>query len=102
MYIINKNKTQIVNLEQVTAVYIGADECSIKADFSTGKGCQIAKYDSQTAAVAALEMLGKAIGKTEAFFFPDDAYIHGQIQGQRTEQKQHYATGKKTKGHGGS
>lgn len=101
MYVINKSKTQIVNLEQITAVYIGADECSIKADFSTGKGCQIAKYDSQAAAVVALEMLGKAIGKTEAFFFPDDAYIRGRVQ-ERKEQEQHHVTGKKTKGHGGS
>ena len=101
MYIVNKTKTQIVNLEQVTAVYIGADECSIKVDFSTGKGCQIAKYDSTMAAVTALEMLGKAIGKAEAFFFPSDEYIRGKIQ-ENSEQKQHHIAGKKTKGHGGS
>lgn len=101
MYIVNKNKTQIVNLNQVTVIFIGADECSIKADFPTGKGCQIAKYESREAAIVAMEMLGKAIGRTDAFFFPSDEYLQTKILEQESRQT-HHITGKKTKGHGGS
>ena len=32
MYIISKGNTQLINLAHVTAMYIGADECSIKVD----------------------------------------------------------------------
>lgn len=100
MYLVNKSKTQIINLEQITALYVGSDECSVKADFVTGKGCQVARYDSHKAVVAALEMLGKSIGNAEVFFFPDDGKVRGYIE--QGEQKQHHITGKKTKGHGGS
>lgn len=100
MYIINKSKTQIANLEQITSLYIGGDECSIKADFITGKGCQIARYSSRAAATTALELLGRAIGRAEVFFMPDDEAVLAQAKAD--EQKWHHATGKKTKGHGGS
>lgn len=100
MYIINKSKTQILNLEQITVIYIGADDVSIKANFATGSGCQIEKYDSLTEAAMALEMLGKAIGRNEVFFFPDSKALKAKIQ--EGKQVTHHITGKKTKGHGGS
>ena len=100
MYIVNKNKTQIINTEQVTVMYIGGDECSIKADFVTGKGCLVARYDSHEAATAAMEILGRAMGHTDVFFFPKDEMVQAHIK--ENEQKWHHASGKKTKGHGGS
>ena len=30
MYVLSKNRMQIINLEHVTAMYLGADETSIK------------------------------------------------------------------------
>lgn len=100
MYIVNKSKTQLLNLEQVTALYIGADDVSIKADFATGNGCQVARYNSRAEATVAIEMLGRAIGRSEVFFFPDSKEIQAKIQDGK--QKAHHISGKKTKGHGGS
>ena len=105
MYIVNKSKTQLLNLEQVTALYIGADDVSaddvsIKADFTTGNGCQVARYNSRAEATAAIEMLGRAIGRSEVFFFPDSKELQAKIQDGK--QKVHHISGKKTKGHGGS
>lgn len=100
MYIVNKDKTQIVNLEQVTCLYIGGDECTIKAEFSTGKGCQIARYDSHEVAAAVIEEIGKAAGNTETFFLPDNETARAKAK--LNAQKWHHVTGKKTKGHGGS
>lgn len=100
MYIINKDRTQLANMEQITALYIGTDGRSIKADFVTGKGCQIARYDSGEEACAAIELLGKAMGRTETFFFSDQDEIKAHVQ--TNNQRWHHATGKKTKGHGGS
>ena len=100
MYIVNKNKTQLLNLGQVTALYIGADDVSIKAEFATGNGCQVARYNSHEEAVTAMEMLGRAIGRGEVFFFPDSMELQAKIQ--EGKQKPHHISGKKTKGHGGS
>lgn len=100
MYIVNKVKSQILNLAQVTALYIGADDISIKADFATGNGCQVARYSSHAEAVTALEMLGRSIGRNDVFFFPTDKEVQAKIQQGST--KIYHVTGKKTKGHGGS
>ncbi len=100
MYIVNKDRTQIINMEHVTAIYIGADGCSAKADLINGKGCQIIRYNSHEEVVMALEMLGTSIGKTEVFFFPEDNKVQEKLR--LEEQKYHHITGKKTKGHGGS
>lgn len=100
MYIINKSKTQFLNLEQVSILYIGTDNVSIKADFANGKGCQVARYDSHSEALTALEMLGKAAERNKVFFFPDDKEIKAKMIVEK--QKVHHITGKKTKGHGGS
>lgn len=61
MYVLSKNRMQIINLEQVTAMYLGADETSIKVDFVTGRGSQIGKYVSDTYAKKALELLILAV-----------------------------------------
>ncbi len=57
MYVLSKNRMQIINLAHVTAMYLGADETSIKVDFVTGRGSQIGKYVSDTYAKKALELL---------------------------------------------
>lgn len=100
MYILNKSRTQIVNLDHVTAMYVGADETSIKVDFVTGKGCQIGKYASEKHAQKALEMLTLNIGRKEAFRMPADEEIRGLLEGE--EGKRCNIGGKKQKGHGGS
>lgn len=102
MYIINKDKTQFLNIEQVLTMYIGADDVSIKADFVNGKGCQVARYNSHSEAVMAIEMLGNAVavGRSDVFFFPDDKEIQARMITQK--QKTYHSAGKKTKGHGGS
>lgn len=100
MYILNKNRTQIVNLDHVTAMYVGADETSIKVDFVTGKGCQVGKYASEKHAQKALEMLTLNIGRKEAFRMPGDEEIRGLLEGE--EGRRCNIGGKKQKGHGGS
>lgn len=100
MYIVNKDKKAIINLEQVTCVYLGADGCTIKVDYQSGNGCQLGRYNSESAAQAAIEIISNSIGKAEVCFMPEDTAINAKIS--LGEQKYHHATGKKTKGHGGS
>lgn len=100
MFIVNKAKTQIINMDQVTALYVGSDGRSIKVDFGNGRGCQVTQYSTGEEAVEAIGQLAGAIGKTEVFFFPDDDKVRERLK--ISEQRYHHITGKKTKGHGGS
>ena len=101
MYVLSKNRMQIINLEPVTEMYLREDEPSIKGEFVTGKGSQIGKYVSDTYAKKALELLILAIGRRgEAFSMPTDEEIRGLLGNQ--EAKNRNIGGKKQKGHGGS
>lgn len=100
MFIVNKGKTSIVNMSQVTVVYLGADNCTVKADYQNGNGCQLGRYNSETAARTAIEIIVSSMGKSEICFMPDDNFINSKIN--IGEHKPHHISGKKTKGHGGS
>ena len=74
MYIVNKNRTQIFNMEHVTKVFVSLD-AYIKANLINEIGCCVARYDSFEEAALALELFVMSIGKTEVFFFPQDKRI---------------------------
>lgn len=100
MFIVSKDKKSIVNAQQITSIYIGADGCTLKADFGNGKGCQIGRYNSEKQLQVAIDILANSIGKSEVCFIPQDNDINAKINIEET--KQHHISGKKTKGHGGS
>lgn len=100
MYIVSTDKKAVINFEQTTSVYVGADGCTIKADFGNGKGCQFGRYSSERGAQVALEMIASSVGKCEVCFAPDDDTVRARIN--LEEQRQHPIDGKKRKGHGGS
>lgn len=100
MYIVSKDKKSIINTEQITSIYVGADGCTLKADFENGKGCQIGRYMSEKECQIAIEIIAENIGKSDVCFMPKDSFINAKIN--LEEQKTHHISGKKTKGYGGS
>ena len=74
MYIVNKSRTQIFNMEHVTKMFVSLD-AYIKANLINEMDCCVARYDSFEEAALALEPLAMSIGKTEVFFFPQDERI---------------------------
>ena len=100
MFIVSKDRNSIINTAQITAIFVGADNCTIKADYQNGKGCQLGRYNSETQAHTAIEIIAESIGRCEICFMPKDNDVDAKIN--LTEQKQHNVNGKKTKGHGGS
>lgn len=100
MFIMSKDRKSIVNSEEITSIYVGADGCTIKVDFHNGKGCQLARYNSEKSSQIAMDILANNFGKTEICFMPEDSAVNAKLN--LTEQKYHHLTGKKTKGHGGS
>lgn len=100
MFIVSKDKNSIINGNEITSIYIGADGCTVKADFGNGKGCQIGRYNSEKASQLAIEILAESMSKSEVSYMPQDNAISAKLN--IGEQKQHHISGKKTKGHGGS
>ena len=100
MFIVNKDRSSIINTEQITAIFIGADNCSIKAEYKNGNGCQLGRYNSESAARTAMDIISEKIGFCETCFMPKDNEIDAKIN--IGTQKQYHINGKKTKGHGGS
>lgn len=100
MYLVSKDRNSIVNMSQITVLYLGADNCTIKADYQNGKGCQLGRYNSEAAARMAIDIIATNMGKMEVCFMPEDSAVNAKIN--IGEQRQHHISGKKTKGHGGS
>lgn len=100
MFIVSKNRNSIINTAQVTSIYVGADNCTIKADYQNGSGCQLGRYSSETAAYAAIELIAENLNKCDVCFMPKDNSVDAKLN--NGIYKQHNIDGKKTKGHGGS
>lgn len=63
MFVVSKDKNSIVNMSQITVVYLGADNCTIKADYQNGKGCQLGRYNSEKEAKTAIDIIANNMGK---------------------------------------
>ncbi len=100
MYIVSKDKKSIVNTEQITSMYVGADGCTIKADFGNGKGCQIGRYNSERECQIAIGIIAGSFGKSDVCLMPESDAINAKLN--NGESKPRHINGKKTKGHGGS
>lgn len=101
MFILCKDQRSIINMDQITTLYIGSDSCTIKADFQNGKGCQVGRYNSDVETIIALGMVFERVKKMETCKIPTDEDVRAKTNN-FSEQKNHHISGKKTKGHGGS
>lgn len=73
MTIINQNKSAIINYDHVSEMYIGADNKSIKVDFTNGKGCQIAAYPTTEKASGVLfNFLSEVRAGASTYEFPNE------------------------------
>lgn len=102
MLIVSKCRDSIINAEQTEVIYVGSEGRSIKVSFASGKGCQLAAYNSEQEALAAMNLLADNIGRAdEVYFMPLDEQVKAEIQ-RNPMGKERCRNGKKTKGHGGS
>lgn len=100
MLIVNKAHNDVYNLDHITNMYIASSGCSIKAvTGATTRGGTLGEYDSYEKTNIAFEMLISAVQKGgEVFYMPSDEELKQTIR----KETYHHATGKKTKGYGGS
>lgn len=101
MFVIANDRKSIINIQQTTSIYIGSDGCTVKVDFKNGKGCQIARYDTESYSKIALEMMADSVNRNkEIFTMPDAQTVRAKIN--LKKEKSRNINGKKTKGYGGS
>lgn len=101
MFIVNKDKTNFVNLNEIENIFIGNN--SIKANMKSGKGMQLGAYNTLDDTEIAMDILLEKISNNSKIFIqmPDDKEIQAKIL-LKPIQKQTSLKGKKSKGYGGS
>lgn len=101
MFIVNKDKTNFVNLNEIENVFIGNN--SIKANMKSGKGMQLGAYNTNEDTQIAMDILLERISINSKIFIqmPNDKEIQAKIL-LKPIQKQTSLKGKKSKGYGGS
>lgn len=71
MVIMSNSQFNVLNLDQIENIFIGADRKSIKANMVSRSGCELAKYENIEQCKYALEMLFVSIkSEDKAFQFP--------------------------------
>lgn len=101
MFIVNKDKTNFVNLNEIENIFIGNN--SIKANMKSGKGMQLGAYNTLDDTQIAMDILLEKISNNSKIFIqmPNDKEIQAKIL-LKPIQKQTSLKGKKSKGYGGS
>lgn len=100
--IISKDKTQIINDQYVSAIYISVDGMTIRCEMSNGKVWNICRYNSQKEAETAIKILTERMKRDNFAAMPSDEEVKARINANADVHRMHHVTGKKTKGHGGS
>lgn len=77
MFILSKSQSNLVNMNEVENIFIGADKKSIKANMVSRSGCELAKYQTSEQCKFALGMLYSSIQANEnVFSFPKEIDIN--------------------------
>lgn len=104
MYIVSKNCEEMYNLDRATNIYISSDGCSIKICVDGTRGGQLGKYNSSEETKEAMVILVEEMKNTRnnnIIQMATDEAVQTRVR-VLSKQVYHHATGKKTKGHGGS
>lgn len=100
--IISKDRTQIINDQYVSAIYISVDGMTIRCEMANGKVWNICRYNSQKEAETAMHILTERLKRDNMAYMPTDEDVKARINASADAYQKHHITGKKTKGHGGS
>lgn len=103
MFIYDKSKGYIVNVNEVKDIFLGRDRGTVAVGLRDGGTTKLRVYESEEEARTAIDMLAEsiAVSKREIICMPTSEEIRVKLRNTPLTAV-HHATGKKTKGHGGS
>ncbi|MCD8209052.1 MAG: hypothetical protein LUD72_14030 [Bacteroidales bacterium] len=79
MIIINKNRDNIINMDNVTNIYLKNDRRGIQVSFTNGQGCLIGEYENMEQAKTAMELLWFRLDHHSVVALPTDAEVRAQL-----------------------
>lgn len=96
MIIMSLSGMNVVNMDFVENIFLGADKLSVKANMASRAGCELARYSTMENCKYALEAFYMAVkGEDRVFQFPkEEDMIHAR------QYKSHFTSRKLS--HGGS
>lgn len=103
MFIVSQNNDCIVNVDHIADIYsVGSDVVAMLANTKDKATVILGRYngsEESRMAVVYISSYFKDVNVTNLLQMPSSKTIHALMIG---NNKWHHATGKKTKGHGGS
>lgn len=77
MFLVSKDKTTIIGVEQISALYISTDRRNIQVETMSGKSWNIGKYNTEHKAIQAMKLLAKRMNteKEITVYVPEDAEL---------------------------
>ena len=101
LFIVSKKRDEMFNLNDATNIFVGNDDSAKIRLGSITAGC-LGIYRSNIEVNMAIEMLAERIACNTGsiVYMPTDEEVFARIKNRK--EVWHHATGKKTKGHGGS
>lgn len=102
-FLYHREKAYMANLDAVKDIFLGRDTGSVSIGFVNGITTKIAVYDSNDEAMEAITMIVEQMnaGSRTVIEAPDAEKVRRRLRN-RPLPSEHHATGRKTKGHGGS
>lgn len=100
MFIVSKENGVILNFDNIVELYTGSNKTAVAAKQVDGRIICLKEYETETEATEAICMIADEMSRKNIVHVPRKEEIKAKMN--LEEQKWHHATGKKTKGHGGS
>jgi len=69
MYLMKPDETQLIDMEKVESIHVSRETKSIKINFESGRGCELARYSSYEQCRYVLGMIMQALQAEEKTFF---------------------------------
>lgn len=102
MFLYNKKKGYMVNVDMIKDIFPGRESGTLAIGFKNGAATKLIAYSSEVEALEAINMIAERMSTSTrvVICIPDEEEV--RIHLRSGKQIYHHATGKKTKGHGGS
>lgn len=102
MILYNKKKGYMANMDMVKDIFLGREPGTLAIGFKNGSATKLTVYSSEAEALEAINMIAERMSTNtrEVICIPDEEEARARLRSKK--QIHHHATGKKTKGHGGS
>lgn len=100
MFIVSRECGIILNFNNIVELFTGSNKTAVAAKQVDGRIICLKEYDTEKEAREAIGMIADEMNRKDIIYIPKKDEIKAKIN--LEEQKWHHATGKKTKGHGGS